>query len=482
MPPEFLKLSQLMSGKRKPGGIVAFERGRPVDWKTFSGQVAGLCLELETRSRGEWLVASHSSYAFAVSLCALWQSGNLPVLPPNLQRGSLEEIPGDLCGILSDAAFPQGKLPVLSPTAYKAGRREWRPLDTSKVSLKLYTSGSTGARKAVPKTLANLEEELFALEKIFGGKLGECAVLSTVSHQHIYGLLFRLLWPLCAGRPFVSETPLLWEELLVPRFGPGLGKNAGVCLVTSPAHLDHACVPGRELSPPPGCRVIFSSGAPLRKNTAEAALGKWSLPVIEVFGSTETGGVGWRVQAGPRRSEFWTPLDGVTVSFFKDASSPSRLRVKSSFAGSSSVKGWCALGDTGKVLPDGRFRASGRVDRIVKVAGKRLSLNEMELRLNRQPSIDRAVLLVLKAPVNSCRPAIGAVISLNRKGKGQLRNNGRLAVNRKFRSELKKHFDAVTLPRYFRYVDSLPLNSQGKLSRAALEALFPGPGTRRFAE
>lgn len=470
-----------MSGSRHLGSIVAFERGRPVDWKTFSGQVSGLCLELETRKRGEWLVASHSSYAFAVSLCALWQTGNLPVLPPNLQSGSLEEVSGDLCGILSDAAFPPGKLPVLFPTGYRAVRREWLPLDTVKPALKLYTSGSTGARKAVPKTLANLEEELVALEKIFGGKLGDCAVLSTVSHQHIYGLLFRLLWPLCVGRPFVSETPLLWEELLVPRFGPGPGKNTGVCLVTSPVHLDHACVPGRELAPPSGCRVIFSSGAPLRKSTAEAALVKWGLPVIEVFGSTETGGVGWRGQAGPRASEFWTPLDGVTVSSSGGASSPGRLRVKSAFAGSSGA-GWCALGDTGKVLPDGRFLASGRVDRIVKVAGKRLSLDEMELRLNRQPSVDRAVLLVLNASADSSRTAIGAVLTLNRKGREQLRNSGRLAVNRKFRSELKKHFDAVTLPRYFRYVDSLPLNSQGKLSRAALKALFPGPVTRRFAE
>jgi acyl-coenzyme A synthetase/AMP-(fatty) acid ligase len=473
MRPEFLKLSELMTGGRKPGRIVAFELGKAVEWKTFSGQVAGLCLELESRRRGEWLVASQSSYSFAVSLCALWQTGNVAVLPPNLQRGSLEEMSGGLCGILSDSSFSFSGLPVLSPAAYKGKPRKWLPLDAGKISLRLCTSGSTGARKGVSKTLANIEEELSVLEETFGGRLGDCAVLSTVSHQHIYGLLFRLLWPLCAGRPFISETPLLWGEL----WGP-----CAVCLVSSPAHLDHACAAGRDIKLPAGCRIIFSSGAPLAKNTSYSVLERWGLPVIEVFGSTETGGVGWRVQSDPQSSGLWTPFKSVTVSSFSDATSDSRLRVSSAFASSSAVKGWCALGDIGKVYPDGRFLTDGRIDRIVKIAGKRLSLDEMERHLNRQPSVSRAVLTILKTQGNSARPAIGAVIALNRKGKEQLQNSGRLAVSKKIRTELKKHFDAVTLPRYFRYVESMPLNSQGKIVQADLENLFPAPVSRRFTE
>jgi len=455
-----------MTGGREPGGLVAFEQGKPVDWRGFSEQVAGLCLELKRRRRGEWLLATRSSYAFAVGLCALWQTGNLPVLPPNLQSGSLEEISGGLCGILSDFPFPSTVQPVISPADFKGGRWKWLAPDRNKISLKLYTSGSTGAGKAVPKTLAELEEELSVLEETFGGKLGACAVLSTVSHQHIYGLLFRLLWPLCAGRPFVSETPLLWGELRGAR---------AVCLVSSPVHLDHACAAGREIKPPAGCRLIFSSGAPLGKNTSEAVLERWGLPVIEVFGSTETGGVGWRVQAGPRGSELWTPLKGVTVSSFADASSGSRLRVSSSFASSSAVKGWCPLGDSGEVFPNGRFRTAGRLDRIVKIAGKRLSLDEMELRLNRQPWISRAVLTLLKTQRDSSRTAVGAVILLKPQGKSQLKTQGRSAVSKKLKTELGKHFDAVTLPRYFRYVESLPLNQQGKISQAALNNFFLTP-------
>lgn len=471
MPPKYSELSGLMTGRRRPGSIVAFEQGRPVNWETFSNQVAGLCLELRRRRRGQWLVASKSSYAFAVALCALWQTDNLPVLPPNLQAGSLEELPGEFCGIISDRSFPSIALPVLSPAAIPpaAAPWKWKRLNSSKISLRLYTSGSTGARKAVPKTLANIEEELSVLERTFGGRLGDCAVLSTVSHQHIYGLLFRLLWPLCAGRPFISETPLLWDELLAAR-----RSLPAVCLVSSPVHLEHAGGPGRTAAPPAGCRIIFSSGAPLGENTAEIIRERWGLPVIEVFGSTETGGVGWRVQTGPHKSGLWTPLKGVTVSESAAGPAGGRLRVSSVFASSSAVNGWCALGDSGSVFPDGRFRAAGRLDRIVKIAGKRLSLDDMEFRLNRQPWIEQAVLTPLKSHGGSNRASIGAVIVLSPRGKALLRERGRLAVSKKFRIELKKHFDAVTLPRYFRYADSLPLNSQGKISQAALKELFSG--------
>ena len=41
-----------------------------------------------------------------------------------------------------------------------------------------------------------------------------------------------------------------------------------------------------------------------------------------------------------------------------------------------------SVGDKAKVFSDGRFLTDGRVDRIVKIAGKRLSLDDMETRLN----------------------------------------------------------------------------------------------------
>ncbi|OGR96412.1 MAG: hypothetical protein A2016_12950 [Elusimicrobia bacterium GWF2_62_30] len=456
-----------MTGRRAPGSVVAFENGKPLDWGIFTRHVGGLCRELDGRPRGRWLAAANSSYAFAVSLCALWQTGNTAVLPPNLQKGSLEELTTGIRGMLGDVPGPGGMV-VLPPAAF-SGDWEWKDLDSGRSALWLYTSGSAGGRKGVPKTLANIEEELAALERTFGPAVGDSAVLATVSHQHIYGLLFRLFWPLCSGRPFISETPLLWDEL--PSGGP---LPPAVCLVSSPAHLNRVCSPGADINPPPGCRAVFSSGAPLAAEAALAIRARWGLPVREVFGSTETGGVGWRVQSGPEASPLWAPLPGVRVS----ASRGGRLRVSSPFVSPPLSGGWRAMGDRGEVLPDGRFGSAGRVDRVVKVAGKRLSLDEMERRLKGHPWVAAAVLSVLEDGPPG-RAFIGALLVLNPAGKENLAAGGRPAAAREFRRFLSGHFDAVTLPRFFRYAASIPLNSQGKISRADISKVFNQPAGRR---
>ncbi len=64
-------------------------------------------------------------------------------------------------------------------------------LDPDFIGLVLYTSGSTGTAQAIPKKLAQLGAEVAALETQFGALLGAADITATVSHQHIYGLLFQ---------------------------------------------------------------------------------------------------------------------------------------------------------------------------------------------------------------------------------------------------------------------------------------------------
>jgi len=97
-----------------------------------------------------------------------------------------------------------------------------------------------------------------ALEKLWGKQLGGAEALATVSHQHLYGLLFRLLWPLSAGRCFHSQI-YLSPEMLV-----NSAHNAAYW-VASPAHLKRL----DQDSPWEGIsnlKAIFSSGGPLQHN------------------------------------------------------------------------------------------------------------------------------------------------------------------------------------------------------------------------
>ncbi len=88
---------------------------------------------------------------------------------------------------------------------------------------------SLNEAKAIPKSLQQLQTEADTLDQYWGMQLSEITVLGTASQQHIYGLLFRVLWPLAAGRCFHSEAALS-PEVLVKLASPA-------CWIASPAHL-----------------------------------------------------------------------------------------------------------------------------------------------------------------------------------------------------------------------------------------------------
>ena len=116
---------------------------------------------------------------------------------------------------------------------------------------------------------------------------GRRLFVGTVSHQHIYGLLFRLLWPLSAGRPLYSEA--FQDPAGILR----LAAQRPLVWVASPAHLKRLRddLPWDAAKPP---RAIFSSGGPLPADSASHLAAHAGVSATEVYGSSETGGIGWR--------------------------------------------------------------------------------------------------------------------------------------------------------------------------------------------
>jgi uncharacterized membrane protein len=237
----------LEAAESRHGARVLCGRGTEVlDSAGFLEDVARLVGALRGEPRGRWVLCTESAWACAVGLFALWQHGSVAVMPPNLEPGTLAELLPSAAGCLADRpleAPPAGpaprRVPILAdgpregPAAHPSPvRAPFRTLDHAAPAVELCTSGSTGNRKTVSKTLTQLEAEIEALEHQFGASLGSARVLGTVSFQHIYGLLFRVLWPLCAGRTFADGTvvdPALLEHAFA-------GGERGV-LVGSPAHL-----------------------------------------------------------------------------------------------------------------------------------------------------------------------------------------------------------------------------------------------------
>lgn len=395
---------------------------------------------------------TRSLSGFAVGLLSAAMVGKSVACPAHCAATYLAEIGvDDRCPLLSDDETGRGRRVYVAPA---------RQADESTIPLTVqvdrgitfFTSGATGTPKAVPKTYRQLDLEARSLNALWGADARR-AIIATVSHQHIYGMLFRLFWPVLAADLSADVALEHWEEL-APTLVPGC------VLVTSPAHLTRL---------PPTFRgrpdLVFSSGAPLPPAavaTAHDALGRWP---IEVLGSTETGGVAWRTQEVP--NDLWTPIPGVTVTAEQG---PDRgLMVSSAHADPNCA---VALGDAGVVSPDGRFRLEDRLDRIVKVEGVRVSLPRVESILASLPEIDEAAAVSLPDQ----KGWIGAVLVLSEPGRNRLAELGTFRLGRALRTALAGSLAPGERPKRWRFVDRIPENAQGKRPVSTLRSLFAHAG------
>lgn len=471
-----MRLARVLSDPRSEGALVAFGDDRAHTCGEFRARVAGFAARLRAAGEGPWLLHCEDAYAFSVALFSVAAAGATAWVTPNRQPGTLAAALPAVTGVILDGASElSGGPPALDPLS-----PEWivsgsvpgaEALDPDRPLVMLSTSGTTGQGKSVPKTLGHLGREVEVLEAQFGPQLGaETRIFATASAQHLYGMLFRVLWPLATERAFAAGTWLHAGELL-----PRMQAAGDVALASTPAHLSR--LTGLE-SVRGQCRAVWSSGAPLSAETADLVNQALGDPPIEIFGSTETGGVAWRQQrSGPARLA-WTPLPSVTVDVLAEGPSAGCLSVASPFVSTEAGESGFAMGDRVELREDGTFLVLGRADRVVKIGEKRLSLPEMESRLREHPAIDEAA-LVLLTPRGEAR--LGAVLVASDAGLERLERTSRRALARELSDHLASHWDRVLLPRAWRWLDALPHDAQGKTPAALLQAAFEtGPREPRL--
>jgi len=458
-----IPLSRLLVAPQPAGTVVSFGAEGTRTAADLRAEVASLASRLEPVKGGRLLLHCDDAHAFAVGLLATAQLGSLAVLPPSRQSGALRRLAPDVAGVLLDGtsrpAAVHGR-PCWHPLEGQRPARTLVPVDRDADVAKIFTSGTTGAGKSTTKALRHLEDEVIALEAQFGSLLGPATrILATMSPQHLYGLLFRVAWPLASGRPFL-RSPLLHPEELTSHFADA----TPFALATTPAALRHLV---EKLAPYRGtCRAVFSSGGPLSGALARRVADALGAPPWEVYGSTETGGIAVRQQWSG--GEPWHPLPGVDV-----AAKDGCLVVTSPFVSEGRPQGdgraCFVLGDRVAFRADGDFELMGRADRVVKVAEKRLSLPEMEERLKTHPAVAEAVLVALE---HRGETRVGAVVVPTQAGRAVLAASGRRGLSKALIAHLSPDFDRVLLPRVWRVVDELPRDAQGKTPIAMLRALF----------
>jgi acyl-CoA synthetase (AMP-forming)/AMP-acid ligase II len=486
--------------------IVAYRDGKPVSVRSFHARTAAWRDLLAARSGRRFALFLEDSIDFSCALYGAWLAGKTIYLPGDTLAASCTALSATVDGFLGD--FERAWSPISPPPDTEPGdvagnsnvagdsyAAEIR-LSADFDGLVVYTSGSSGDAQAIPKRLSQLAAEVATLEKLFGQRVGDADVLATISHQHIYGLLFKVLWPLAAQRPVHARSAVFLEELL-----PWM-QSRPCLLVSSPAHLTRFPESAASQAVPPlQLRAVFSSGGPLPAPAAEAAGALFGSAPIEIYGSSETGGIAWR-----SRTESWTAMPGVEwrVQHGDDV-----LEVRSPHLRDTQ---WLRMADRATTI-DGadnlpHFVLQGRTDRIVKLAEKRISLDAIERRLCTSPLVTTVrVMLHTQTPTaesasasasiwssaskpvidaatgtavtptsgDSPRSGIVAFVVLSDSGRAELAAAGKQALGKQLKAILADTVTAIALPRRWRYLDALPLNAQGKTTQAELMALLTPP-------
>ena len=420
-----------------------------LDFADFRARTLSLAATLQARPSKRYALCLEDSFDFACMLFALLACGKEPVIPANATPGYLADLSGAYDCLLTGADLAALER---NAVAQDAAAGNWA-IDPN-ARLTLFTSGSSGAPKPVHKTLAQFNAEVHTLEKQWGEALGQATILASVPHHHIYGILFRVFWPLAAGRAFdrtVSADP----QAIHAR----INQCGATVVVSTPAQLSRwPELPGfAGLAPTP--LAFFSSGGPLAAETAGQYAAHFGAAPIEVYGSTETGGIAWRRQ---NESDAWRAMPGILVQRAEDGA----LGVRSPHLGHDD---WHRTDDEAGFDSDGRFRLLGRLDRVIKLYGKRLSLAELETRLAQHPFVAQVAVTRL---AGASRERAGAVVVLSEAGNVALRANGRVPLVKTLRRHLAAYFDLVVLPRHWRFRLALPFDARGKLPAAALAASF----------
>ncbi|MBB6562205.1 acyl-coenzyme A synthetase/AMP-(fatty) acid ligase [Acidovorax soli] len=454
----FTALSEVaLPQARAAGHEVAASAGSPVRHADWVLSVKAWCAAFQQVQGTEVGLYFEEPLQFAAALWGAWHAGKTPVLASDLQ-------PHTLAHLLPQVQACAGQLPdALVPDTTGAAAVQLQPLSMRAAQVVLFTSGSTGVPERIVKHLSQLDAEVHALQAVFGPMANEPGLrtLATVSHQHIYGLLFRVLWPLAAGRLLGTGFARYPEELVAQLSPPGptLLISSPAMLSRLPDHLDWAAASQ-------GLRGIFSSGGPLPPEASAHALALLGHSTTEVFGSSETGGIAWRRRA--EQGDAWQPLPGVQVRLADSGC----LSVRSGHLPDADA--WWETAD--RALPqdggDGGagFVLQGRADRIAKIAEKRISLTAMENALLASDRVAAARAVVLEAPPAAAR--VGMVLALTEAGWQALQQQGRKPMGDALRALLAPVVDRVALPRSWRYVAALPQNAQGKTTQHDLLALF----------
>ncbi len=324
------------------------------------------------------------------------------------------------------------------------------------VAIAVATSGSSGTKRVVPLTMANLAASVEASRRRLATGADDRWLL-TLPIDHIAGLsvLFRTFE--AGGTAVVSP------------FGPD---TARVIEATRPTVA--SLVPTmvyRLLDAAPsslaGIGTVLVGGGPLRGSIADRAMVE-GVDLIATYGSTETSSQVATMLRGERIRRpgyVGQPLDGFTVTIEPGAAGAEEAgtilvegpAVFGGYLGEPARVGPHRSGDVGFLDGHGALTVLGRTDDVIVSGGENVSLVGVADALSGFAGVSDVATVALSD--EEWGNIIGAVVVTDRSIES-------------LHEEARDHLDTAMVPRRWIVVDHIPQLENGKHDRAAIDSMF----------
>ena len=429
-----------------PEAPVANRAGRPITARQFIADVGHLARLIPAGAAV--LNDCADRYRFAVGLAAAFTADRISLLPPTHAPEVVRQIramhPEAVC--LTDQRDCRIELPrIYFPELPTARAAPWQvPLiPVERAVADVFTSGSTG----LPVPHRKRWGALMRCVQVAAGRLGFDAtkpmtVVATVPPQHMYGFETSVLLTMRSGHAFCAEHPFYPADVSsVLASAP-----APRTLISTPVHLRALLAANVTL---PSLHAVVSATAPLDELLARQVEQRFGAPLVEIYGSTESGQIATR---HPTRTAIWELYPGVALS----------SEAGRTWAAGGHIEVGVPLGDHVQIVDERHFALGGRLQDVVNIAGKRNSIAYLNHQLLSIPGVeDGTFFLPHEASDSPTRVArlCAVVVAPALDADALLR-------------QLRERIDPVFLPRPLRLVAALPRNSTGKLSAQVLRELM----------
>ena len=314
-----------------------------------------------------------------------------------------------------------------------------KKIDTKKIIINFYTSGSTSNAKCIKKSLQNLIDEGNDLYDEFKFDNG-FEFASTTTLNHLFGMTFHFMLPFNNGLVINSDRIYFPEDM----------PSVDTVLISTPSFLEKMAKYDIKLKRK--LKYTITAGAKLKDNIFKYA-GSISDRVLEIYGSTETGVIAFRNTS--EKPDF-TLFEGIKIL---DCNNEFETRLISKY----SYEPLQIIGN--KIEWDGKkyIKFLGRSDRILKIQEKRISAAELEEETAKHEFANECYCFEHNGK-------IAAIVSLNPSGMEFAVQNGMLELIKNLKTALAKKF--IVIPQRWKFVDEIPRTFNGKIDKGRIVDLF----------